>query len=119
MSLLAGILVTGSANAQNVEKRNASPKSALSKYAWDLTPAAQQGRFDSLTERLRTYRRQHALGFERINTSLFPQTQKRLRGDAKPFLLPVITHLLRRASLNTRPRTVSSSGTLSAAVTPK
>src|SRR5207247_3498589 len=51
MFLLAAILGTDSAKAQNIEKPTASAKGALTKYAWDLTAAAEQGRFDSLTER--------------------------------------------------------------------
>src|SRR5882724_4030012 len=51
MSLVAGILVTDSARARGVEKNNAAAKSALSKFASDLTAAAEQGRFNSLTER--------------------------------------------------------------------
>jgi subtilisin family serine protease len=51
MSLLAGIVVTDNAKAQNIAKPVASDKSALTRYAWDLTSAAAQGRFDSLTER--------------------------------------------------------------------
>jgi len=51
MSLVAGILITDSARAQGVEKTNAAAKSALSKFASDLTAAAEQGRFNSLTER--------------------------------------------------------------------
>src|ERR1700738_1925723 len=51
MSLLAGIVVTDNAKAQNIAKTGASDKSALTSYAWDLTTAAEQGRFDSLTER--------------------------------------------------------------------
>ena len=52
MTLLAGIVTTDSAKAQNTEQPSkASTRGALSKYAWDLTAAAEQGRFDSLTER--------------------------------------------------------------------
>ena len=52
MSLLAGIVVSDTARAQNVEKpATASAKTALSKYAWDVSAFAEQGRFDSLTER--------------------------------------------------------------------
>src|SRR5204863_5724089 len=50
-SLLAGIVVTDNAKAQNSASTVASDKSALTKYAWDFTAAAAQGRFDSLTER--------------------------------------------------------------------
>ncbi|HSV21619.1 MAG TPA: S8 family serine peptidase, partial [Xanthobacteraceae bacterium] len=51
MSLLAGLLVTNNAKAQNIKQPETARKTALGKYAWDLTAAAEQGRFDSLTER--------------------------------------------------------------------
>src|ERR1700730_8952556 len=51
MSLMAGLLVTERANAQSMKNPGAARKTALSKFAWDLTAAAEQGRFDSLTER--------------------------------------------------------------------
>ena len=41
MSLLAGILVTDSAKAQN--QKPGAANGALSKYAWDLTAAAERG----------------------------------------------------------------------------
>jgi serine protease AprX len=49
-SLLAGILVTDSAKAQNI-KRSTSARTSLSKYTLDLTAAAEQGHFDSSTDR--------------------------------------------------------------------
>ena len=49
MTLLAGILVTDNAKAQNTS--GATAKGALSKYTQDLTAAAEQGRFDSFTDR--------------------------------------------------------------------
>src|SRR5256714_10650734 len=49
VSLLGGILISESANAQNVVNREtASPKTALATYATDLTAAAEQGRFNSI-----------------------------------------------------------------------
>jgi ATP-dependent Clp protease ATP-binding subunit ClpA len=51
MSLLAGLVVTNRAKAQNMKQPETARKTALSKYAWDLTAAAEEGRFDSLTER--------------------------------------------------------------------
>src|ERR1700694_1005286 len=52
LALLTGTVVSESAKAQNIANpTNAAAKSALSKYAWDLTAAAERGRFDSLTER--------------------------------------------------------------------
>jgi serine protease AprX len=50
-SLISGLLITESAKAQNVQKSGVARQTALGKYAWDLTAAAEQGRFDSLTER--------------------------------------------------------------------
>src|ERR1700738_208164 len=49
MSLLAGILVTGSAKAQNAP--SAPAQGALNKYTLDLTAAAEQGRFNSFADR--------------------------------------------------------------------
>ena len=51
MSLLTSIVVTNNAKAQNAAKRVVTDGSALNKYAWDMTAAAEQGRFDALTER--------------------------------------------------------------------
>jgi len=48
-SLLSGILISESAQAQNVVNREtSSPKTALATYATDLTAAAEQGRFNSI-----------------------------------------------------------------------
>src|SRR5882672_7143034 len=49
-SLLSGILVTGSAKAQNI-KRGAAQSGVLTRYTLDLTAAAEQGRLDSSTDR--------------------------------------------------------------------
>ena len=52
IAVVTGIVVSESAKAQNhVAVRDVSSKTALQKYAHDLTAAAEQGRFDSLTER--------------------------------------------------------------------
>ena len=52
IAVVTGIVVSGSAKAQNnVAVRDVSSKTALQKYTHDLTTAAEQGRFDSLTER--------------------------------------------------------------------
>src|ERR1041384_5244758 len=52
VSLLSGILVSQSANAQNVVNREtASPKTALAIYATDMTAAAERGRFNSIEAR--------------------------------------------------------------------
>jgi serine protease AprX len=53
MSMLSGIIICDSAKAQNVAKTSkpSTNGGSLSKYASDLTAAAEQGRFDSLTER--------------------------------------------------------------------
>jgi ATP-dependent Clp protease ATP-binding subunit ClpA len=49
VSSLAGLLATDSAKAQGTPA--APAKGALSKYTLDLTSAAEQGRFDSFTDR--------------------------------------------------------------------
>ena len=52
VSLLSAIIVADKASAQNIQKpRRTSSQETLSKYSWDLTAAAAQGRFDSFTER--------------------------------------------------------------------
>ena len=52
IAVVTGIVVIGGAKAQNsAPVRDAPSKTALQKYAHDLTAAAEQGRFDSLTER--------------------------------------------------------------------
>ncbi|HSQ24598.1 MAG TPA: hypothetical protein VLN44_09310, partial [Pyrinomonadaceae bacterium] len=51
MSLLAGILITDAAKAQSNERRPVSPRTSLSKYATDLTAAAEQGRFNNIEEK--------------------------------------------------------------------
>src|SRR5260370_32165237 len=52
IAAVTGIVAIGSAKAQNnAPVRDVSSKTALQKYAHDLTAAAEQGRFDSLTER--------------------------------------------------------------------
>ena len=49
VSLLSGILISESANAQAVVNRETgSPKTALATYATDMTAAAEQGRFNSI-----------------------------------------------------------------------
>ncbi len=52
ISLLSGIIVAEKASAQSIQKpRRAATQDTLSKYSWDLTAAAAQGRFDALIER--------------------------------------------------------------------
>src|SRR5216683_1032159 len=52
ISLLSGIIVAEKASAQSIQKpRRAATQGTLSKYSWDLTAAAAQGRFDAFTER--------------------------------------------------------------------
>src|SRR2546423_2599527 len=49
VSLIGGILISESAQAQNVVNREtSSPKTALATYATDLTAVAEQGRFNSV-----------------------------------------------------------------------
>src|SRR5260370_642759 len=52
MSLVAGIVATESARAEGVKKILSAPSAdSLAKYATDLTTAAEQGKFNSITER--------------------------------------------------------------------
>jgi serine protease AprX len=51
ISLLAGIAVADNAKAQTIATPRKVSAPTLTKYSWDLTAAAEQGRFDSFTER--------------------------------------------------------------------
>jgi serine protease AprX len=52
ISLLAGIVVCDNAKAESIVKpHNGAARTALGKYTWDITAAAEQGRFDSFDER--------------------------------------------------------------------
>src|SRR5882757_4697139 len=50
-SLTSGLLATENVKADSLGKPELARKTALGKYTWDLTAAAETGRFDSLTER--------------------------------------------------------------------
>src|SRR5207248_10965571 len=53
LSLLTGIVVSEGAKAQSKDRQRHSKNDSLSKYATDLTAAAEQGRFNSIEERTR------------------------------------------------------------------
>jgi ATP-dependent Clp protease ATP-binding subunit ClpB len=86
MSLLAGIVVTDNAKAQNIAKAVASDKSALTRYAWDLTAAAEQGRFDSLTERREETNRAIEIlsGINKNNPVVLSDSRPRVFGRGPP-----------------------------------
>src|SRR2546423_4175408 len=51
LSLLTGIVVSEGAKAQSNNRQRRSTDDSLSKYATDLTAAAEEGRFNSIDER--------------------------------------------------------------------
>src|SRR5213079_2048260 len=51
LCLLTGIVVSEGAKAQSNNRQRRSTDDSLSKYATDLTAAAEQGRFNSIDER--------------------------------------------------------------------